>query len=88
MEIQYLYVSIFFFYGTFTRASTNNIDSATKSTVHIGRSKRKPIKVKPDSTNRKYKVRDIAKEEIILILSAQLFNNFMSSPIRGYILKM
>ena len=36
MYIFILCVCIVFFYGTFTRASTNNLDSATNTTFHTG----------------------------------------------------
>ena len=42
MEIRDIYIFICmcsFFYGTFTRASTNNLDSVMNSTFHAGRSR-------------------------------------------------
>ena len=40
MEIRdiciFISMYVFFFYGTFTRASTNNLDSMMNSTFHVG----------------------------------------------------
>ena len=35
-NLRYIFICIVFFNGTFMHASTNNLDSATNSTFHVG----------------------------------------------------
>ena len=54
-----------FFYGTFTRASTNNLDSTMNCTFHAGGSRRKGNKLKRRrERERKARQNESEKEEL------------------------
>ena len=79
----YIFLCMYsFFYGRFTRASTNNLDSAMNCTFLSGGSRRKGNKFKvkvgkgersqTEKEEARLEVRLIAKQAIILILSSLL----------------